>query len=56
MAYRIVLGPRPAKKVVHLLLHLVAMAFAAVGLYAFKVGDFSTDWAAQALLGARYTF
>ncbi|KAG2538851.1 hypothetical protein PVAP13_9NG431100 [Panicum virgatum] len=34
MAYRIVLGPRPAKKVVHLLLHLVAMAFAAVGLYA----------------------
>lgn len=29
---------------------------AAVGLYAFKVGDFSTDWAAQALLGARYTF
>jgi len=34
MAYRIVLGPRPAKKMVHLLLHLVAMAFAAVGLYA----------------------
>ncbi|CAN6288563.1 unnamed protein product [Urochloa humidicola] len=34
MAYRIVLGPREAKKAVHLLLHLVAMAFAAVGLYA----------------------
>lgn len=34
MAYRIVLGPRAAKKAVHLLLHLVAMAFAAVGLYA----------------------
>nr|CAB3499953.1 unnamed protein product [Digitaria exilis] len=34
MAYRIVLGSRAAKKAVHLLLHLVAMAFAAVGLYA----------------------
>ncbi|RCV43446.1 hypothetical protein SETIT_9G294800v2 [Setaria italica] len=34
MAYRIVLGPRAAKKAVHMLLHLVAMAFAAVGLYA----------------------
>jgi cytochrome b-561 len=34
MAYRIVLGPRAAKKAVHLLLHLVALAFAAVGLYA----------------------
>lgn len=31
-------------------------ATAAVGLYAFKVGDFATEWAAQALLGARYTF
>ena len=34
MAYRIVLGPRAAKKAVHLLLHLVALAFVAVGLYA----------------------
>lgn len=34
MAYRIVLGPRAAKKAVHLLLHLVALAFAGVGLYA----------------------
>lgn len=34
MAYRIILGPRAAKKAVHLLLHLVALAFAAVGLYA----------------------
>ncbi|GJM91659.1 hypothetical protein PR202_ga08058 [Eleusine coracana subsp. coracana] len=34
MAYRIVLGPREAKKAVHLLLHLVSLAFAAVGLYA----------------------
>ncbi|XP_040384121.1 probable ascorbate-specific transmembrane electron transporter 1 [Oryza brachyantha] len=34
MAYRIILGPRGAKKAVHLLLHLVALAFAAVGLYA----------------------
>ncbi|KAF0929167.1 hypothetical protein E2562_016406 [Oryza meyeriana var. granulata] len=34
MAYRIVLGPREAKKAVHLLLHLVALAFTAVGLYA----------------------
>lgn len=34
MAYRIVLGPRSAKKAVHLLLHLVALTFAAVGLYA----------------------
>ncbi|MBM6578409.1 hypothetical protein KCP91_18655 [Microvirga sp. SRT01] len=29
---------------------------ASVGLYAFKVGDFETNWSAQALLGARYTF
>jgi cytochrome b-561 len=34
MAFRIVLGPRSAKKAVHLLLHLVALTFAAVGLYA----------------------
>ncbi|XP_066375499.1 probable ascorbate-specific transmembrane electron transporter 1 isoform X2 [Miscanthus floridulus] len=34
MAYRIVLGPTAAKKAVHLLLHLVALAFVAVGLYA----------------------
>ncbi|XP_062205137.1 probable ascorbate-specific transmembrane electron transporter 1 [Phragmites australis] len=34
MAYRIILGPRAAKKAVHLMLHLVALAFAAVGLYA----------------------
>lgn len=34
MAYRIVLGSRTAKKAVHLLLHLLALAFAAVGLYA----------------------
>lgn len=34
MAYRIVLGLRAAKKAVHLLLHLVALAFAAVGVYA----------------------
>lgn len=34
MAYRIILGPRAAKKAVHLLLHLVSLAFAAVGLYA----------------------
>lgn len=34
MAYRIVLGTRAAKKTVHLLLHLVALGFAAVGLYA----------------------
>lgn len=31
-------------------------ATAAAGLYAFKVGDFDTQWSAQALLGARYTF
>jgi hypothetical protein len=31
-------------------------ATAATGLYAFKVGDFDTQWSAQALLGARYTF
>ena len=31
-------------------------ATAAGGLYAFKVGDFATQWAAQALVGARYTF
>jgi hypothetical protein len=29
---------------------------ASVGLYAFQVGDFETNWSAQALLGARYTF
>ena len=34
MAYRIVLGPRAAKKAVHLLLHLLSLGFAAVGLYA----------------------
>uniref|UniRef100_A0A0E0QVR9 Cytochrome b561 domain-containing protein n=1 Tax=Oryza rufipogon TaxID=4529 RepID=A0A0E0QVR9_ORYRU len=34
MAYRIMLGSREVKKAVHLLLHLVALAFAAVGLYA----------------------
>uniref|UniRef100_A0A0E0M547 Cytochrome b561 domain-containing protein n=1 Tax=Oryza punctata TaxID=4537 RepID=A0A0E0M547_ORYPU len=34
MAYRIMLGPREVKKAVHLLLHLVALAFAAIGLYA----------------------
>ncbi|KAL6906246.1 hypothetical protein ACP4OV_003847 [Aristida adscensionis] len=34
MAYRIVLGPRAVKKAVHLLLHVVSLAFAAVGLYA----------------------
>lgn len=31
-------------------------ATAAAGLYAFKVGDFETQWSAQALIGARYTF
>lgn len=31
-------------------------ATAAAGLYAFKVGDFDTQWSAQALIGARYTF
>ncbi|XP_062200537.1 probable ascorbate-specific transmembrane electron transporter 1, partial [Phragmites australis] len=37
MAYRIILDPTAAKKAVHLLLHLAALAFAAVGLYtAFK--------------------
>lgn len=34
MAYRIMLGSREVKKAVHLLLHLVALACAAVGLYA----------------------
>lgn len=34
MAYRIVLGPRAARKAVHLLLHLLSLGFAAVGLYA----------------------
>ncbi|WVZ57953.1 hypothetical protein U9M48_008280 [Paspalum notatum var. saurae] len=34
MAYRFVLGPRAAKKAMHLLLHLLALAFAAIGLYA----------------------
>ncbi len=29
---------------------------ASVGLYSFKVGDFDSDWSAQALLGARYQF
>ncbi|MBD8735532.1 hypothetical protein [Sphingomonas sp. CFBP 13706] len=29
---------------------------ASLGLYSFKVGDFDSDWAAQALLGARYQF
>ncbi|MBP2512847.1 hypothetical protein [Sphingomonas sp. PvP018] len=29
---------------------------ASLGLYSFKVGDFDSDWSAQALLGARYQF
>jgi len=29
---------------------------ASLGLYSFKVGDFDSQWSAQALLGARYTF
>ncbi|PTM46079.1 hypothetical protein C8J24_2317 [Sphingomonas aerolata] len=29
---------------------------ASLGLYSFKVGEFDSDWSAQALLGARYQF
>ncbi|PTQ65960.1 hypothetical protein C8J45_101824 [Sphingomonas sp. PP-CE-3G-477] len=29
---------------------------ASLGLYSFKVGDFDSEWSAQALIGARYQF